>query len=233
MEKIPNHVGIILDGNGRWAQEKGLSRSEGHLAGFENLKEVSLYIFKRGVKYLSVYAFSTENFKRSVEEVSFLMNLFVNKFNTEFAIYKQENIKVIFSGRKDRLSKEVLLAMDKITLETKNGTNGVLNICLNYGGQYELVDAYQKMLNDHVTDLTIEKFSSYLYQDLPNIDLLIRTSGEQRVSNFMLWQIAYAEMYFPKTYFPDFNGAEFEIAMDVYNKRDRRFGGINYENKSN
>lgn len=233
MNKMPNHVAIILDGNGRWATKRNLSRSMGHKAGFDNLKKLSKYILNQGVKVLSVYAFSTENFKRSEEEVNFLMNLFVEKFTKEFEYYNKENIKVIFSGRKENLREDVLKAMNIITDKTKNNTNGIFNICLNYGGQYEIIDAYNKMIKDNLKEVTIESFYKYLYQDLPPVDFLIRTSGEERVSNFMLYQIAYAEMYFPETYFPDFNEQEFDKAILEYNKRDRRFGGIKSENKSN
>lgn len=233
MDNIPNHVAIILDGNGRWAKERHLTRSQGHVAGYENLLNISKHILKRGVKYFSVYAFSTENFKRSADEVNFLMNLFVDKFNQEFEMYKDEDIKVVFSGRRSNLRKDLLEAMDKITLETKDGVNGVFNICLNYGSQFEIVDACNQIIKDGVKEVTVETFNSYLYQDLPPVDLMIRTSGEQRLSNFMLWQCAYAEMYFPNIYFPDFDADEFDKAIDIYNKRDRRFGGIKDENKTN
>lgn len=233
--KVPNHVAIILDGNGRWAQARGLGRSFGHKAGFENLKDLSLYVFNKGIKYLSVYAFSTENFKRSVEEVSFLMNLFVDKFNKEFDTYQKENIKVIFSGRREGLREDVLNAIDTISDKTKDNTKGVFNICLNYGSQYEIIDGIKRLINVKVSvdDIDVDMFSKYMYQDLPPIDLLIRTSGEYRLSNFMLWQVSYAEFYFPNVHFPDFNKDEFDKAIVEYTKRDRRFGGIKYETKGN
>lgn len=233
--KIPNHVAIILDGNGRWAKNHNLARSLGHKAGYENLKDLSLYIFSKKIKYLSVYVFSTENFKRSETEVNFLMNLFVEKFNQEFAIYQKENIKVVFSGRKEDLREDLIKVMDEITEKTKDNTLGVLNICLNYGGQYEIIDAFKKMSKDHIDidNLTPEIFNQYLYQDLPLIDLLIRTSGEYRLSNFMLWQASYAEFYFPSVHFPDFKHDEFDQAIVEYTKRDRRFGGIQDENENN
>ncbi len=233
--KIPNHVAIILDGNGRWATNHHLTRSLGHKAGFDNLKKLSLYVFDQGIKVLSVYAFSTENFKRSAEEVKYLMDLFVEKFNKEFKIYQKENIKVVFSGSREGLRTDVLGAMDNISEKTKNNTKGIFNICLNYGGHYEIVDAIKRLNVDHVdfNTLTPDIFSHYLYQDLPAIDLLIRTSGEYRLSNFMLWQASYAEFYFPSVHFPDFNNKEFDLAIVEYTKRDRRFGGIKYENKTN
>lgn len=225
--KIPNHVGIILDGNGRWAKERGLKRTAGHLAGYKNLLKISKYILKKGTKYLSVYAFSTENFNRPKEEVDYLMNLFIKGFNKDRNFFKKENIKVVFSGRRDRLSDEVLNAMDTLEEETKNNTTGVLNICLNYGGRAEIIDAVNSIINNKENNITEESFRKYLYNDLPDIDLMIRTSGELRVSNFMLWQISYAEFYFPKCYFPDFNSKEYDKALLAYNKRDRRFGGLN------
>lgn len=226
---IPNHVGFILDGNGRWAKEKGLSRSEGHQVGFENLKELSKYIFNKGVKVLSVYAFSTENFKRSKEEVDFLMNLFVKKFKQYAEELKKNDIKVVFSGRREEpLPKKVIKSMKEAEELTKECSTGIFNVCVNYGSRAEIIDAIKKIVNDNidVNELTEEEFAKYLYQDLPPLDLLIRTSGEIRLSNYMLYQAAYAEFYFPDTYFPDFKKEDFDKAILVYNKRDRRFGAI-------
>jgi len=227
--KIPNHVAIILDGNGRWAKEKGKKRTEGHKAGYENLKKISKYILNRGTKILSVYAFSTENFKRPQEEVDFLMDLFMKGFNMDSGFFKKENIKVVFSGKRDNLRKDVLDAMDKMTEDTKDNTKGILNICLNYGGRAEIIDAVHKIIENNEENITEETFSKYLYNDLPDVDLMIRTSGEVRISNFLLWQISYAELYFPKCYFPDFNEEEYEKALLEYTKRDRRFGSLNNE----
>ena len=228
--KIPYHVGIILDGNGRWATERGLKRSEGHKAGFETLKILSKYVFTRGVKVLSVFAFSTENFNRTKEEVDYLMNLFLKGFKSSIKEFNKNNIKVVFSGRKEPLSDKVYKSMKSLEKETLNNTGGVLNICLNYGGQTEIVDTTKKLINDvldgklKTEDITPEIFMKNLYNDLPPMDFLIRTSGEIRVSNFMLFSLAYAEMYFPNTYFPDFKESEFDKALEEYTKRDRRFG---------
>ena len=232
--KIPNHVGIIVDGNGRWASERGLSRSAGHAKGASNLEKISIYAINLGIKYLSLYVFSTENFKRSKEEVDYLMNLFVNKFKSSSKKYNKENIKVIFSGRKDNLNKDVIDTMKSIEKETKNNTKGVINFCLNYGSQYEIIDAVKKITKSKIDidKLDIETFNKYMYNELPPLDLVIRTSGEERLSNFMLWQSAYAEFYFPKTYFPAFGKKDFDLAIEKYNMRDRRFGGIKYEKKS-
>lgn len=237
--KVPNHVAIIVDGNGRWATEKGMTRSEGHNEGFLNVKKLSAYIFSKNIKYLSAYLFSTENFKRSKKEVDFLMNLLVGKLKEILEFCHEEKIKAVFSGRKENLSDKVIKAMIKIEEETKDYQGRVFNICFNYGGHAEIVDATKKIVKDvengklDINDLDENTFSKYLYHNLPPVDLMIRTSGEQRLSNFMLWQNSYAEFYFPKTYFPDFDEKEFDKAIVEYTKRDRRFGGINYENKNN
>lgn len=231
INNLPQHVGIIMDGNGRWAEEKGLKRSAGHKAGAETLKKLCNYIYDLGIPVLSVYAFSTENFKRQQEEVDYLMNLFIEMFQREFSFLKEKNIKVVFSGRKNNLSDKVLSAMNKITEETKDNTRGIFNVCLNYGGQYEILDMVEKILDKYKVgeitkeDLSLELINENLYQDLPQLDFVIRTSGEQRISNFMIYQSAYAEYYFPKTYFPDFDEKEFCLAILEYQKRNRRYGG--------
>lgn len=232
--KIPNHVAIIVDGNGRWAKARGKSRSMGHKAGFEQLENVVKYAVTKGIKYISFYVFSTENFKRSQDEVDYLMGLFTGNFKRMTKRFNEENIKVVFSSHGKPLKDDVLAAMDEMSKLTENNTKAVVNFCLNYGGQAEIVDACKKICQEvkdgelTIDEINEEMFSHYLYQDLPPVDLMIRTSGELRVSNFLLWQIAYAEMYFPKTLFPDFNEDEFDDAILAYNKRDRRFGGIDY-----
>lgn len=224
--KIPCHVGIIMDGNGRWAKERGLNRSKGHEAGYKTLKTTAKYILDSGVKVLSVFAFSTENFNRPKEEVDFLMNLFIKGFKKDSAFFNKENIKVVFSGRKESLKKDVIEAMEYLSESTKNNTKGILNICLNYGGRSEIVDAVNHIIKDNLKEVDEEVINNYLYNKLPDIDLLIRTSGEVRISNYMLWQLSYAELYFPKCYFPDFNQEEFDKALLEYTKRDRRFGSV-------
>ena len=237
--KYPTHVGIIMDGNGRWAVERGLSRSQGHRAGADNLKDLVLYINELGIKYLSVYAFSTENFKRSKTEVDFLMNLFVSLFKSEADIFLKNNIKIIFSGREKPLPKKVLKVMDELTEKSKDNTGLVFNVCLNYGSRAEIVDMTKKLCEEYksgtidLEDIDEEFILNNLYQELPDMDLLIRTSGELRLSNFMLYQASYSEFYFPRTYFPAFDRKEFDLAIDAFNGRDRRFGGINYEEKNN
>ena len=229
---IPNHIGIIMDGNGRWAQKRGKIRSAGHRAGVDNFKKLMKYMSEVGVKYVSLYVFSTENFKREKAEVDFLMDLFVKMFRDEFNEIMDANCKVVFSGRREPLPKAVLEAMGEAQEKSKDNTGPVLNICINYGGQYEIVDTTKKLCemykNGEISLDQIDKefIQKNLYQDLPPLDYVIRTSGEQRISNFMLYQSSYAEYYFPETYFPDFDEKEFDKAIEVYNTRNRRFGGI-------
>ena len=232
---IPNHVGIILDGNGRWAKERGMSRSEGHLAGAKNLDKLTDYIFKKGVKVLSLYVFSTENFKRSKEEVDYLMDLFVKMFKRNFNEYSKKGYKVVFSGTKENLNDDVIYVMDEVTEKTKDNENGTINFCLNYGSHKEIVDACKKIYKDNIDigSLTEDTFEKYLYNDLPGIDLLIRPGKEKRLSNFMLWQLSYAELYFTDVLFPDFDSKEFDKALDEFSRRNRRYGGITYEEKNN
>ena len=229
---IPNHVGIIMDGNGRWAQERGMIRTMGHKKAVGNLKELCVHMVDIGIKYASLYAFSTENFKRDIKEVDFLMNLFIDTFNKEFDFIKKKKVKVVFSGRRNPLPKNVLKAMDKLVEETKNNNELVLNICLNYGSHAEIVDMTKKLCKEYkdgnitLDDITEELIQENMYQNLPPLDFVIRTSGELRLSNFMMYQASYAEFYFPKVYFPDFNNIEFDKAIEVYQNRNRRFGGV-------
>lgn len=227
---IPNHVAIIMDGNRRWATERGLNKSEGHLEGSKTLKELVEYAFSNGIKVLSVFAFSTENFNRSKVEVDYLMNLFVKMFTNYFDELNRKGIKIVFSKRKSGLPSKLEKIIKDVEEKTKNNNKGTFNICINYGGQFEIVDTIKKIgtkvLNKEISidDIDKEYVEKNLYQDLPPIDLLIRTSGEYRVSNFMLWQMAYSEMYFTDTYFPDFHKEEFEKAVKEFNSRDRRYG---------
>lgn len=229
---IPNHVGIIMDGNGRWAQERGQIRTMGHKKAVSTLKDLCIHMADIGVKYVSLYAFSTENFKRDIKEVDFLMNLFINTFNKEFDFIKKRHVKVIFSGRRDPLPKGVLNAMDSLVEETKNNKELVLNICLNYGSHAEIVDMTKKICllyksgKIDLDDIDEDYIQKNLYQNLPPLDFVIRTSGEYRLSNFMMYQASYAEFYFPKVYFPDFTVEEFDKAILEFNKRNRRFGGV-------
>ena len=229
--EVPTHVAIIMDGNGRWATRQGLKRTQGHYAGYKRLKQTAMYILNKGVKYLSVFAFSTENFKRSKEEVGYLMDLFVKAFKKEKTFFKDNNIRIVFSGRREPLSDEIWKIMKDMEEDTKDCTGGVFNMCINYGGQSEIVDASIKIAELYkegkidINDINTESFYKYLYNDLPPVDLLIRTSGEIRISNYMLYSISYAELYFTDTCFPDFDENEFDKALEEYNNRERRYGG--------
>ena len=231
LEKLPNHVAIIMDGNGRWAEKRGLVRSMGHKKGAENLENLIEHIFNIGIKYVSVYAFSTENFKRSDDEVNYLMDLFVKMFSVKKKIFVKNKLKVVFSGQKENLRNDVIKSMNNLEDATKKFTKGTFNICLNYGGRSEIVDMVKKistLVVDKKIDISKideELVNKYMYQDLPDVDFVIRTSGEQRISNFMLWQSSYAEYYFPDTLFPDFTPSEFDKALAVFQNRNRRFGG--------
>ena len=235
---LPVHVGIIMDGNGRWAQERGMRRTNGHKQAVNTLKDLCTHMADLGIKYGSLYAFSTENFKRDEKEVKYLMNLFISSFKKEFKRLKEHGVRVVFSGRRKPLPDDVLEAMDVISEETKDNKDFLLNICLNYGSHAEIVDTMKKVCEKYkrgeisLDDIDEDFIQKNMYQDLPPLDFVIRTSGELRLSNFMLYQASYAEFYFPKTYFPDFNGEEFDKALLEFNKRNRRFGGVNNEAKS-
>lgn len=230
--EVPNHVAIIMDGNGRWAQKRGLKRTNGHKKGAEVLKKISEYVYDRKIKVLSVFAFSTENWKRDKEEVDYLMDLFLKAFKDNFESIKNKGVKIVFSGLKSKLSDKVIKSMEKMSKETENNKNGIFNICLNYGGQDEILEATKKICEDvsnkslEISDINNSLFNKYLFNELPPIDLMIRTSGEYRISNFMLWQMAYSELYFTDVLWPDFDEKELDKAIDSFNKRDRRFGGI-------
>ena len=228
----PNHVAIIMDGNGRWAIEKGLRRSEGHLEGSKTLKKLVEYAFSHDIKILSVFAFSTENFKRSKNEVDYLMNLFVKMFEDYFDELNKKDIKLIFSKKEKGLPSKLEKIILNLTEKTKNNKSGIFNICINYGGQDEIIDTIKrissKVKNNEIDieDINKDIVEDNLYQQIPPIDLLIRTSGEYRISNFMLWQMAYSELYFTDTLWPDFDEKEFDLALESFNKRDRRYGGV-------
>lgn len=226
MNKL-NHLAIIVDGNGRWAKSIDKIRSYGHLKGYENLKKIINYVNDNlDIKYISLFVFSTENFKRSKDEVDYLMNLFKKGFKEEKDVYIKKNMKVVFSYKKEGLSKDIISIIEEVESSTKDNTGLVVNFCLNYGGRSEIVDACKKIIDDKINknDITEDLFKDYLYNKLPDIDLMIRTSGEQRISNFMLWSLSYSELYFTKTYFPAFTTTELLEIIDDFNNRDRRYG---------
>ena len=228
-ENLPNHIAIILDGNGRWAQKKGLPRNLGHRQGVETLIKISRYCSEIGIKHLTVFAFSTENWNRPKEEVDYLMNLLEEYFNGLDKKLRKRNIKLKVIGEKTNLSDKLINIINEVQDKSKNNTGMILNIAFNYGSKDEIINAVKGIIKDNVI-LSKENIDKYLYtSESGNIDLLIRTSGEQRISNFLLWQIAYAELYFTKVYWPDFNKKELHKALESYQKRDRRFGGLKDE----
>lgn len=238
MENKLKHLAIIMDGNGRWAQKRGMKRSMGHKKGSETLEKIALHINELGINVLSVYAFSTDNFKRSKEEVDYLMDLFIEMFNRKLKKLIDKGVKVVFSGSKDNLRSDVVSAMDNIVNKTKDNLGTILNICLNYGGQEEIIRAAEKYHDDLVNnvvsknDINRDNFYRYMDNDLPPIDILIRTGGDHRLSNFMLYELTYAEIYFIDTLFPDLNNKEIDNIINSFYHKDRRFGGIN-EKKTN
>lgn len=224
--QIPNHIAIIMDGNGRWAKKRGLPRTFGHKEGAAALRKVITYAAKIGVKYLTVYAFSTENWKRSQEEVNALMFLFKSYLKNEEKNIMENNIRFMVSGRKENVSSSLLEAIDRLTQKSKDNTGLTFNIAFNYGGRAELVDAINKIIKSGKESVTEEDIPHFLYRDIPDPELLVRTSGELRISNFLLWQIAYSEIYVTDTLWPDFDEVELDKAIESFNKRERRFGGV-------
>lgn len=227
LEAIPQHVGLILDGNRRWAVQQGMKPFEGHRQGYQVLRTIARHALERGVRCVSAYVFSTENWKRSEEEVSFLMDLFVWIATKEVDDYLRDGIKIVFLGSRDRLSRRVIQAMESAEQKTRSGTKMVMALCLNYGGQLELAEAVQRIIAAGVPAeaVTPDTISQYVYHpDVPPVDLVIRTSGEQRLSNFMMWRVAYAELLFTDQPWPAFTITDFDAALDEYARRQRRFG---------
>lgn len=225
---VPAHVGFILDGNRRWAKNKGLPTLEGHRKGYENLKTIARHAFEKGVKYVSAYVFSTENWNRSKDEVDYLMNLAMKIAVKDSKELIKENIKIVVMGVEDKVPPKLIKAWREAEEDSKNNTGGTLALCFNYGGTREVTDAVKKIVQngDSTNNISEELISKNLYHpEVPDIDLVIRTSGEMRVSNFMLWRIRYSEFYFVKNHWPDFSINDLDSALDDYAKRHRRFGG--------
>jgi len=230
--KIPQHVAIIMDGNGRWALSRGLPRLAGHRAGTENLRRVIRATVEFGIKYLTIYAFSTENWGRPPEEVKGLMYILEDVIDRELRELHKEGVQLRHIGRLERLSPRLQeKVLDAIEV-TKNNDRLVLNIAFNYGGRDEIVQAIQRMMKDGILpeNVTDELVGQYLYTaGVPDPDLIIRTSGELRVSNFLIWQAAYSEWYITPTYWPDFDKEEYGRAIEAFAQRDRRFGKVSSE----
>ena len=234
--KIPQHVAIILDGNGRWAKSKGMPRNYGHMQGAKNVEVICEEAYKMGIKYLTVYAFSTENWNRPQDEVDALMKLLRNYMKTCLKTAEKNDMKIRVIGDKTRLDEDIRTRIAELEEATKN--NGGLNfqIAINYGSRDEMRRAITALAKDCVEgkvnpdDISESMFDSYLdTHDIPDPDLMIRTSGEQRLSNYLLWQLAYSEFYFTNVPWPDFSKEELVKAVEQYNKRDRRFGGVKEE----
>jgi len=233
---IPNHVAIILDGNGRWAKKKGMPRTYGHVKGCENLEKICSVAKELGVKYLTVYAFSTENWKRSKEEVDALMKLFRNYMKKCIKISRDNKMQVHVIGDPTAFDPDLQEKIKELEEYSSQYDELYFQIALNYGSRDEIKRAVQKMAEDvkaeklNPEEISERTISDYLdTKGLPDPDLLIRTSGEERLSNFLMWQLAYTEFYFTDVAWPDFNKAEFEKAIAKYNQRDRRFGGVKEE----
>lgn len=233
---VPQHIAIILDGNGRWAKAKGMPRNYGHAQGSKNVEKICEEAWRMGIKYLTVYAFSTENWNRPKAEVDALMTLLRNYMKTCLKTAAKNDMKIRVIGDKKPLDDDIKNRIEELEEATKN--NGGLNftIALNYGSRDEMIRAARKMGQDcaegklNPEEITEEVFSSYLdTAGIPDPDLLIRTSGEQRLSNYLLWQLAYTEFYFTDIPWPDFNKKELEKAIEQFNRRDRRYGGIKEE----
>lgn len=225
---VPYHIGIIMDGNGRWAQARGLPRLAGHQAGVDNIKRILEESVRLGVKVLTIYAFSTENWQRPPDEVRGLMRLLGLTIQRQLNQLDRNGVRILHSGRmegiNEHLQKQILRALEV----TRNNDRIILNVAFNYGGRAEILDATRRIIQDGVDPaaLSEELFSKYLYLDLPDPDLIIRTGGEWRLSNFLIWQAAYAEYYTTPTFWPDFDENELRKALAEFNARERRFGRV-------
>ena len=225
---LPTHIAIIMDGNGRWAKKRALPRTAGHAAGSKNFKDIARYCNKIGLKYLTVYAFSTENWKRPQEEVNNIMKIF-KEYLEDTKNFKDENIKLQFIGDRTVLDPEIQCLMKQSEDDSRNATGLHLNIAINYGGRDEIVHAVKNIVNSGVNadEITEDMISQNLYTTgQPDPDFIIRPSGEYRLSNYLIWQSAYAEYWFSDILWPDFKTRDLDKAIDDFNKRNRRFGGV-------
>lgn len=225
--QIPKHVGYIVDGNRRWAKKHGLPTYEGHLAGYNALKDVAKATLAEGVEYMSAYIFSTENWKRSADEVKRLMSLTLKILSADLHEFDEHNIRLRMAGSRDQVDPKIIKAMENAEQKTANNTGGTLVLCFNYGGQLEIVEAVRKLVAAGVSaeEITEERIAQNLYApEVPPVDVVVRTSGEQRLSNFMLWRSAYSEFIFMEKNWPDMTKGDVASIMKEYTKRQRRFG---------
>ncbi len=228
-KRLPKHIGVIIDGNGRWAKKRGMSRSMGHKFGFENLKKQIEFVEQLGIKNLSIYCFSTENWNRPKEEVDYLMQLFEEMLDEYKNKYLDKDVRIIISGdlNDERLPLNVRNKAKELIELTKSKTGFILNSCINYGGRQEILSAVNSLISDNLKSVNEQQFEQYLYtKDMLPLDFIIRTSGEQRLSNFCPWQSSYSELYFPKVEWPGFNKKHMIKALKVFMRRNRRFGAI-------
>lgn len=228
MSDIPQHIGFIVDGNRRWAKQHGLPTYEGHLAGYNALKDVLLETLAQGVRYASAYVFSTENWKRSEEEVGHLMGLLLKVLESDVPIFVEKNVRLRVIGSREGLSETLKNAITRAEEKTRDLTGGELLLCLNYGGHLEIADAVKKIVQSGVgaDEVTPEMITENLYApEVPPCDVIVRTSGEQRLSNFMLWRAAYSEFIFLEKNWPDMRKEDVLDILEEYKKRNRRFGG--------
>lgn len=222
---VPNHVGIIMDGNRRWARERGLQPMQGHEEGVETLKKIVRYAFDNGINYMSTFVFSTENWKRSKTEVSFLMDLILRLFQKELDEFNKEGHRIVILGSKERVSKKILGVIEETERRTARATGGTLALCFNYSSEQELSDAFTACKQAAIAVSADVAWRDYLYHpEVPDIDLIIRTSGEQRLSGFMLPRASYAELAFVETHWPAFTVEDFQSVLTDYADRQRRFG---------
>jgi len=222
-----NHIGFILDGNRRWATQNGLSSVEGHMAGYKNLKAIAQACFDKKITYFSCYLFSTENWQRSSEEVGYLMNLALRVILKDAKELNEKNVCLKIIGSRENLDKKLIASIEKAEELTQNNTAGTFAACFNYGGQQEIVTATQAIVEAGITpsDITKDTIKEHLYtKDMPAPDMIVRTSGEQRLSNFLLWDSAYAELTFVEKFWPDFSVEDLDIVLEDYTQRSRRFG---------
>jgi undecaprenyl diphosphate synthase len=225
---IPRHLGFILDGNRRWAKKHGLPIYEGHLAGYNAVKEVAIATLNAGVEFMSVYAFSTENWKRSADEVSKLMALTLKVLRSDVPMFNENNIRLRILGSREGVDPKIIKEIERAEAATANNNGGTFGLCFNYGGQLEIADAVKKIIQKGIKadDITPELIAENLYEpEIPPIDLIVRTAGEQRLSNFMLWRAAYSEFIFLKKFWPDMTKDDVADIMKEYARRHRRFGG--------
>jgi undecaprenyl diphosphate synthase len=222
---VPRHLGIILDGNRRWAKEQGLKTLEGHQKGAEVFREIVYAALDRGVEFISAYVFSTENWQRTQEEVSYLMGLVLKVVDKYLDEFHQKGVKILILGSKEGLDSKTIKALDQTVAKTAGNTNGTVALCFNYGGHQEIIDGIKSLPEAEKADLTPVKFEQYLYsKEVPEVDLVLRTSGEQRTSGFMLWRAAYAELMFVDKFWPDFSVQDLDEVLAEYKSRNRRFG---------